>query len=327
MTRAEFAAVIREKYLVNGTGTEGERFETYDALFHTGSKLIEYFSSHDNILISVSGGSDSDCIVHLVCTYFPEYLPKCHFVFCNTGLEYAATKRHLTDLETKYDISIKRIRGQSVVTAVRQYGFPILSKIKSKFLNLYIRGLPSGEKYIFIDGYKIARLRFTEGQRNLARYLKENNIMVSEKCCDVSKKKPIYIYISENKIDLNVTGERNAEGGQRALRHKSCFESKNHGVDKYMPLWWWSDSAKAIFKATEGITYSDCYEVYGMKRTGCCGCPFNLDIAKDLQAMYQYEPQLYKACMSVFGEAYELTDRFNCRRKKCIPETIQLRLF
>ena len=111
------------------------------------------------------------------------------------------------------------------------------------------------------------------------------------------------------------------------MRHKSCFEEGNHGTDKYMPLWWWSDSVKADYKEKEQIRYSDCYEVYGMKRTGCCGCPFNLDIAKDLQAMYNYEPRLYKACMSVFGQAYELTDKFNCRRKKCLPESIQLRLF
>ena len=213
------------------------------------------------------------------------------------------------------------------MTAIRKYGFPILSKIKSKFLNYYLRGVPSGEKYVFMDGYKVARLQFTEGQKNLARYLKDNGIMVSEKCCEISKKKPIYAYIKSAGIDLNVTGERSAEGGQRSLRHKSCFEEGNHGVDKYMPLWWWSDRTKAAFKDAEGIRYSDCYEVYGMKRTGCCGCPFNLDIAKDLQAMYQFEPQLYKACMSVFGQAYELTDQFNCRKKKCLPDAIQLRLF
>ena len=300
---------------------------TRAAVINTCIKMQQYFREHDNILISVSGGSDSDCIVHLVCKYFPEYLGKCNFVFINTGLEYDATKRHLCDLENRYGISIERIRGVSVVTAVRQYGFPILSKIKSKFLNYYLRGVPSGEKYVFMDGYKVARLQFTEGQKNLARYLKENGIMVSEKCCEVSKKKPIYIYISQHNIDLNVTGERNAEGGQRSLRHKSCFEEGNHGTDKYMPLWWWSDSVKADYKEKEQIRYSDCYEVYGMKRTGCCGCPFNLDIAKDLQAMYNYEPRLYKACMSVFGQAYELTDKFNCRRKKCLPESIQLRLF
>ncbi len=287
-------------------------------------KMKQHFRDHDRILISVSGGSDSDCIVHLVCKYFPEYVEKCHFVFVNTGLEYAATKRHLDDLEEKYGIKINRIRGKSVVTVIRSSGIPILSKIKSKFLGLYIRGFPSGEKYVFGDGYKVKKLQFTENQKRLAIYLKSNAISVSSKCCDDSKKKPIHTYIHTYGIDLNCTGEREAEGGQRAMIHKSCFECKEKGPDKYMPLWWWDDYVKADFKAAEGITYSDCYEVYGMKRTGCCGCPFNLDIARDLQAMYEYEPNLYKACMNVFGLAYELTDRFNCRRKKCLPDSFQM---
>ncbi|MBP0987371.1 MAG: phosphoadenosine phosphosulfate reductase family protein [Oscillospiraceae bacterium] len=322
MTRVEFAAVIREKYLVNGAGTEGERFETYDALFHTGSKLIEYFSSHNNILISVSGGSDSDCIVHLVCTYFPEYLPKLHFVFVDTGLEFKATKRHLDDLETKYDISIDKIRGISVVTAVRKYGIPILSKEKSEYISGYCRDVPCYVKKVKQTG----RFGFSDKQRKLAEYIKQNGIRVSKQCCYYSKKKPLYKYFRENDIDLNVTGERKHEGGQRASSHKSCFEEQKK-ANKYMPLLWWSDSVKAIFKDAEGISYSDCYEVYGMKRTGCCGCPFNLEIAEDLQAMYFYEPNLYNACMSVFKQSYELTDRFQCRKKKCIPDGIQLRLF
>ena len=63
-----------------------------------------------------------------------------------------------------------------------------------------------------------------------------------------------------------------------------------------------------------------------MRRTGCVGCPFGSDTAQELRLMMEYEPNLYKACMNVFGIAYELTDRFNCRRKKKLPEYIQLQL-
>lgn len=325
MTRAEFAAAIKEKYLENGTGTVGERMEVYDALFHTGSKLLEHFAEHERIMISVSGGSDSDCIVHLVCTYFPEFLDKCYFVFVNTGLEYAATKRHIVELEERYGIVIDRIRGRSVVSVVKEFGVPMLNKMKAHFLDLYVRGYPSGEKYVMYDGIKSYHaMQFTENQKKLAVYLKENGIKVSSKCCDLSKKKPLKLYTKQHNIDLNVTGERQAEGGRRALCHKSCFEEHKDGTHKYMPLWWWSNDVKDTFKQAEGIRYSDCYEVYGMRRTGCVGCPFSINIADDLQAMLEYEPQLFKACMNVFGKAYELTDRFNCRRKKCLPDSFQL---
>lgn len=322
MIRSEFAALIREKYMFNESLEDWQRFVVYDALFHTGSKLIEYFGSHEHICISVSGGSDSDCIVHLVCTYFPEFLDKCKFVFVNTGLEYDATKRHLCDLEKRYGIKIDRIRGQSVVTVVRKYGIPILSKQKSKEICDYMKGMKwATERVLTSKG----RYGYTDNQVKLAKYLKQNGIKVSCKCCDYSKKKPIHTYIHTYCIDLNVTGERKAEGGQRASQHKSCFEQQKR-IDKYMPLWWWSNETKQIFKETEGICFSDCYEIYGMKRTGCCGCPFNLNIADDLQAMFEFEPRLFIACMNLFGQAYELTDNFNCRRKKCLPEYFQVSL-
>lgn len=326
MERAEFVAAIKEKYVTNGRGDMAHRYEVYDALFHTGIKLIAYFNSHYNISISVSGGSDSDCIVHLVCTYFPEYLEKCKFVFVNTGLEYDATKRHLCDLEKRYGIEINRIRGMSVVTSCKKYGFPILNKAKAHYLDMYRRRTPKGYYLVFEANEKYMQFRFTERERELARYLDDNDINVSSRCCDESKKKPIHAFHKANHIDLTVTGERKAEGGQRATAHKSCFAEGVHGIDKYMPLFWWSDAVKAAFKEAEGIRYSDCYEVWGLKRTGCVGCQFGKNTAEELELMFQYEPKLFAACMNVFGQAYELTDRFHCRRKKCLPDFMQMTL-
>ena len=294
-------------------------------VLHTCIKMNNYFRDHDSIAISVSGGSDSDCIVHLVCKYFPEYLEKCKFVFVNTGLEYDATKRHLCDLEKRYGIEINRIRGMSVVTSCKKYGFPILNKVKAHYADMFLRRTPKGYYLVFEANEPRMQFKFTEPERELVRYLDDNKIRVSAMCCDVSKKKPIKAWHKQNNIDLAVTGERKAEGGGRAVRHKSCFEEQTH-CDKYMPLWWWSDETKADFKAKEEIRYSDCYEVWGMKRTGCVGCPFGKDTANELELMYQYEPKLYKAVMAVFGQAYELTDRFNCRRKKCLPDSFQMTL-
>lgn len=295
-------------------------------VLHTCIKINNYFRSHDSIQVSVSGGSDSDCIIHLICKYFPEYRHKCHFVFAETGLEYSATRQHLKDLEKLYEITIDRVRGKSVVWVCKQYGFPILSKFKSHFIDLYERDKPSGEKIIFYDGVKSYHaMQFTEKQKALAKYLKDNGIKVSDKCCELSKKKPLTEHAKSKDCDMVVTGERTAEGGRRSLAHKSCFEENNsHAkMDKFMPLWWWSNETKQEFKEKEGIRYSDCYEVYGMKRTGCCGCPFNLNIADDLRIMAEYEPKLLKAVMHTFGESYRLMDEFQCRRKKCLPEYFQ----
>lgn len=304
MTRTEYYFILKDKY---------QDVDTFSEIERTFRKVEEYFSQHERIAISVSGGSDSDCIIHLVCTYFPEYLDKCRFVFCNTGLEYDATKRHLDDIEEKYGITIDRVRGTSVVTSVRKYGVPILNKYKSNVIDAYQRGKQYAERYIFEDGaVRYHVMTFTEKQREMVRYATKNGIKISDKCCDISKKKPLHDYEKLHNIDLNITGERKAEGGRRAMAHKSCFEEQKGGRHKFMPLWWWSDDIKEAFKQAEGIRYSDCYEVWGMSRTGCVGCPFSLEIKQDLERMQKYEPRMYKACMNVFGKSYELMDMFRC---------------
>jgi 3'-phosphoadenosine 5'-phosphosulfate sulfotransferase (PAPS reductase)/FAD synthetase len=133
----------------------------------------------------------------------------------------------------------------------------------------------------------------------------------------VSKKRPLDQYAKEHQIDLQITGERKLEGGQRSISHKSCFEEAKRG-DKFMPLFWWSDEVKAAFKETEGIRYSDCYEVYGLRRTGCVGCPFNSTVNADLKVMQKYEPGLFKACMNVFGQSYKLMDEFSIRKMRVL---------
>ena len=302
----EFTPLLLSKY---------SDLETSSEIIRTCRKIHEHFSNHENILISVSGGSDSDCIVHLVCTYFPEFLYKCNFVFINTGLEFQATKNHINDIKEKYKIEIEEIRGKSVVWAVKKYGIPFLNKSRSKSLSMYLRGTPKGHYLVFeANG---TYYRFSDNERRLALYLKEKGIMVSSKCCDISKKKPAHDYMKKNKIDLNVTGERKAEGGVRATAYSSCFHEYGNGEpNKFMPLYRWTDDVKAEFKRIEGFSYSDCYEVYGMKRTGCTGCPFGKDTYKELEIMSIYEPQLYKACINVFGESYRLTDLFECRKHK-----------
>lgn len=291
----------------------------FNRINNTMGKMSYYLNNHKNICVSVSGGSDSDIIVHIIATHFREYLPKIHFVFVNTGLEYRATLRHLDDLEKKYNIRIDRIRGRSVVRVVKEDGFPILSKDFSNVLRYAVTGSEWAIKRVSRTK-EDSKFAMSDSQKNLARYLIDNKIMVSDTCCVKSKKRPLHKYEKGVKADLIITGERKAEGGQRAQAHESCFESRQGVADKYMPLWFWDNETKEHYKNSEGIVYSDCYEVWGMKRTGCVGCPFNSAVGEDLKMIRLYEPNLYKACMNVFGESYGLMDMFNVHRKKILSD-------
>lgn len=82
---------------------------------------------YKKILCSVSGGSDSDCLIDLISKVDREH--KVDYVFFNTGLEYEATLSHLKELEEKYNIEIETIRPKTPIPiAVKNNGVPFLSK-------------------------------------------------------------------------------------------------------------------------------------------------------------------------------------------------------
>lgn len=291
----------------------------YARINNTMGKFALYLENHKSVVCSVSGGSDSAIIVHIIATYFREYLPKIHFVFVNTGFEYAATKSYISELEQKYDIEIAKIRGISVVHAIKQYGVPILSKEFSEMAYYYIQGSEWAIKKV--NGQHSRGKLLSKTEIELINAIKDRGVRVSARCCGVSKKKPMFAFLKSVNADLNITGERRAEGGQRAIVHKDCFEvAKTHPWDKYMPLFFWDDETKEYYKEHEGIKYSDCYEVWGFKRTGCVGCPFASNIAYEIETMKKYEPKLAKACINVFGESYRLMDEICKRPKKVFKE-------
>lgn len=106
-----------------------QNLEIYNSLLVTRNK----FENFNKIICSVSGGSDSDIMVDLFCNFNKD---KVVFVFFDTGLEYKATKDHLSYLENKYDIKITRIKAKKPIPLTcRDDGQPFLSKQVSEFIS------------------------------------------------------------------------------------------------------------------------------------------------------------------------------------------------
>ena len=59
-----------------------------------------------------------------------------------------------------------------------------------------------------------------------------------------------------------------------------------------------------------GIRYSDAYEVYGLTRTGCCGCPISYKAVEDLEKIRPYEPNVVKAAWNIFGASYRYRQKY-----------------
>ena len=141
---------------------------------------------------------------------------------------------------------------------------------------------------------------------------------ISAKCCDYCKKQAAHQV--QKDYDMIITGEREAEGGVRSvsksiLKNNStntmCFAEKSNGQYRFRPLYYVSDKDKAWYKEHYGIRYSDAYEVYGLKRTGCCGCPINSKAVDDLKKIRPYEPNVVKAAWNIFGDSYCYRQKYN----------------
>jgi 3'-phosphoadenosine 5'-phosphosulfate sulfotransferase (PAPS reductase)/FAD synthetase len=287
--------------------------------------IFEQYSDKNRIMVSISGGSDSDIMLDM-CMHFDKK-KEMHYVFFDTGIEYEATKRHLDYLDKKYGIEIQRIKAvEPVPLAVKRGGLPFLSKTISQKINRVTK-----RGFCFADN-DIDKLNITEkkwwtnepGSKlkinekyGLKEFLTENppDFNISDYCCFGAKKKTAKRFYKENNIYLNLMGMRKAEGGTR-LSRQSCFNNatKSH-IASYTPLWWFSDNDKAEYEKLFEIVHSDCYTVYGFKRTGCAGCPFNSKFEDDLKIIEKYEPKLYKAVNAIFGKSYEYTRKYRAFKR------------
>lgn len=292
----------------------------------TRTKFILNEYKDKNIAVSISGGADSDLLVDLCERCSPHQV---RYVWFDTGIEYQATKDHLVYLEQKYGITIERVKAKiPVPLGNKKYGQPFLSKQASEYIgrlqahNFKWEDRPFDELYKEYPKCKSALIWWCNVHGNgscftITRntWLKEFMIKnpptfnISPKCCDGSKKKPAMQYVKENKIDLMLIGLRRAEGVNRAANFKNDFEL-SHGIQYFRPILFYSDSDKAEYEETFGIVHSKCYTEYGLRRSGCAGCPYGRDCDFEREILMKYEPKLYKAVDNIFKESYEYTLKY-----------------
>lgn len=305
-------------------------------------KAEQHIDNATKIACSISGGADSDIMLDMLHRLDDE--KKIEYIWFDTGLEYEATKRHLKELEEKYGIEITRLKAKKPIPlTVRQFGVPFLSKQVSEWI-----GRLQKHNFQWEDGTLEELLKkypkckaalrwwcndFGEGSKfsiSYNTYLKEfmmqnpPDFKISNKCCWFAKKAPVLDYIELNEdFDLNCVGVRKSEGGARSSAYKNCFTPEGHGkIAQYRPLFWFDNASKECYKTAHNITHSDCYEVWGMDRTGCAACPFGKRFESELECIQKYEPKLYIAVNNIFGKSYDYMRKYRefqkeMRQKLC----------
>lgn len=313
------------------------------------SIIAKRLKEHPNAICSYSGGSDSDIMIDMIEQARKLFdLPPIKYVFFNTGLEMKATKDHVREVARKYGVEIEEIRPKiGIVQATRQHGVPFVSKIMSAGLNEWQKkGVPLSiadeyaEAEDKADKRQELRKRYPhcesvinflcccnsagEPRPNIQLVINSSKYMldfikdtppdfkISAKCCDYCKKQ--IAHKVQKDYEMIITGERRDEGGMRSVPRKDntalCFGEQANGQFRLRPLYYVSDADKAWYKGYYGIRYSDAYEVYGLTRTGCCGCPISYKAIDDLEKIRPYEPNVVKAAWSIFGKSYEYRRKY-----------------
>lgn len=283
-----------------------------------------------NIMCSISGGSDSDIVLD-ICTKL-DVDHKIQYVWFDTGIEYQATKDHLKFLEEKYGIEIIREKAiKPIPYSARKNGQPFVNKLASD----YISRLQSHNFQWEDEPFEILYAKYPkckaalkwwcnawddEGKSRFGisnnRWLKEFMIQnpptfnISAICCKYAKKDVAKKFVKEHSIDLSIMGIRKAEGGVRATAYKTCYSVNETGVDYHRPIFFYSDETKRVYEQHFGINHSRCYTEYGLKRTGCVGCPMNMTVSKEVEIVSEHEPKLYGAINKIFADTYEYTRKY-----------------
>lgn len=288
-------------------------------------KAIGYLDESKNILVSCSGGSDSDVVIDFL--HQCGFGDKVEYVFFDTGLEYQATKDHLDYLEDKYDIQIDRAKAfKSIPYCCKTYGEPFINKIVSENIERLQRHGFQWED----EPYDVLIKRYPDAQCGLKwwcnhheinqycirykKYLKEFLIenppkfKISPKCCRYAKKMTAKKYYKDHNVELSITGMRKSEGGIRATALKSCYSIGS--PDSYRPIWWFTNQDKKEYCQHYNVIHSKAYTKYGFSRTGCACCPFAFDLQSELRTISKYEPRLFKAIINTFEKTYEYTRQY-----------------
>lgn len=295
---------------------------------------VDYWNS--DVYVSFSGGKDSTVLKHIVDGMYDD-IPA---VFVNTGLEYPEIQQFVREIKAgKYDCfnpDVEIIRPEMRFDEViKKYGYPVISKEISKNVQYARSGGETNVHYKKLFGlleYNGKKSRFCSEKY---AYLYEAPFLISSRCCDVMKKKPIKVYEKQSKR-VPFVGTMASESVQRETSWiRTGCNAYDSDRPQSKPLSFWTEqdvlhyikqfdvpystvygdiqvkrNADAVDNQINLIDYLGCYEAEdtlettGCSRTGCMFCMFGCHLEKEpnrFQRMKITHPKQYEYCMDKLG--------------------------
>ncbi len=301
--------------------------EEYELLWEESKrKLLDLVNLYkiplDKVALSFSGGKDSTVMLELIKEL--GWKNKIKVIFFNTLMEYQAIydfvdkkrqegwiidetkpKKPAPIIYKQYGIPLKSKKDSDMIYRLQQHDFDFVNDSLKDFETLYKKYPKCKSALTWLTGNGITIGKCPNWLRN--RLSQGLDFKVANKCCEYLKKKPVYEFNKDHDIKLSIIGIRKAEAGARATAYKGCINyDKQHNNYKFLPLWNMSNEDIDKIIEWKNIEISKAYTLYGLKRTGCVGCPFGRDCFKELEVLEKYEPNKAIAVKNLFNKSYEV---------------------
>lgn len=257
-------------------------------------RIHEWYEHWDGrVYVSVSGGLDSTVLWHLVRSVYPN-VPG----VCVDALLYPENRALVKGLQ-----GVEIVRPEMPFhKAVKEYGWPVVSKDVS----YYVRQIQNAKgetatKRLRLTGYTSSG-KYSKMSKLADKwhYLCDGPFKISDKCCDILKKKPLRKASKE--YGHPYIGVRVGESRRRKETYLqySCnaFEIKS---PRAWPLAIWTDADIWAYIELHGLEYSKLYDM-GYKSSGCFACPFGAHMEKEpnrFQMMQETHPKLWRYCEKI----------------------------
>ncbi|TMO75318.1 phosphoadenosine phosphosulfate reductase family protein [Pseudoalteromonas aurantia] len=290
----------------------------------TKKRIREWYEHFDgDVYVAFSGGKDSTVLLDLVWSIYPD-VPA---VFSNTGLELRDIKDFVRDTAKRGLTSIvngRRVWRKGEVVQVRpvknfkqvieEDGFALVGKKQSKAIRVLQGGKTEKNKNMFklydegvnSKGQLSPRWKLA----NKWRFLINEDIKISEKCCDHLKKNPTKKYAKETGRK-SMTGVMAEEGGFRgAIESCNGFDQREPNS---APMLFWLEKDVIQYIETRKLKISKAYRwqknefgvlVEPETRTGCAFCMFGVHLEKGVnrfQKLYHRDRRMWDTAINKLG--------------------------
>lgn len=270
--------------------------------------MNELYDLEHKAYVSFSGGKDSTVLHHLIDEALPgNTIPR---VYINTGIEYKKVVGFV-ERERERDERIKIIMPQKNIRQVlEEFGYPFKSKEHSLYLSVYQHSGPGKtvNRYLHRDNS-----RFQCPDKLRYQFTSTFPLKVSNKCCYKIKKDVAAKWQEANEKTITITGMRATEGGLRTTL-KGCAIFDEGQLKKFHPLQPLEDDFIEWYIKKRNIQLCELYyPPFNFQRTGCKGCPYAVDLQKQLDIMSAYMPEERRQCELLWGPVYKEYRRIHYR--------------